>query len=162
MRQNETDIGDSHPVDEQDRGAERPPAPGDDAHPERPLDLSNRQIDALPYLISSTTVTEGVRLAGISRATFYRWMEDDDFREQFETLRADIQSYAYAELRGLTLKGALVLAQMLEDPSSAIKLKAAQMALSAGMKVSEQTDNQERVERLEDALHLHKSRKTIL
>ena len=162
MPQNETDIGDSHPAAEQDRSAEDLPAPADSPHDDEPVRLTHRQITALPYLLSSGTVAEGAKLAGISRTTFYRWMDDEAFRTQFETLRADVQSYAYAELRGLTLKGALVLAQMLEDPSSGIKLRAAQTAVSAGMKVSEQMDNQDRLDRIDEALSIQKSRKTIL
>ena len=115
MSQKSTNTSDIHPDDAQDRGSDQPPSPAGDSSPVESLDLSNRQIKALPYLVSSATVTEGIKLAGISRTTFYRWMEDEAFRAEFENLRADIQSYAYAELRGLTLKGALVLAQMLED-----------------------------------------------
>ena len=161
MSQNETKSRDSHPVDEQDRSG-RPPAPGGDSSPGESPDLTDRQIRALPYLVSSATVTEGVKLAGISRATFYRWMDDVAFRSQFETLRADVQRYAYAELRGLTLKGVLVLAQMLEDPSPAIKLKAVQTALSAGIKISEMTDIEEKIDRIEDAFLVQRSRKAIL
>ena len=162
MLQNVADTEDSSPPDEQDRSAEDLPAPADSPHADEPVRLTHRQITALPYLLSSGTVAEGSKLAGISRTTFYRWMEDEAFRAQFEELRADVQSYAYAELRGLTLKGALVLAQMLEDPSSAIRLKAAQMAVSAGMRVGDQADFQKKLARIEDAFSVHQSRKTIL
>ena len=162
MSQKSTNTGEIHPADAQDRGGDQPSSPAGDSSPDESLDLSNRQIKALPYLVSSATVTEGIKLAGISRTTFYRWMEDEAFRAEFENLRADIQSYAYAELRGLTLKGALVLAQMLEDESPAIRLKAAQTALSTGMKLTEVADLQEKMANLEDAYTAHKSKKTIL
>ncbi len=162
MLQNVADTENFGPADEHDGNVDVPPAPSDDPKDDEPVRLTHRQINALPYLTASSTVSEGARLAGISRTTFYRWMEDEAFRERFETLRADIQSYAYAELRGLTLKGTLVLAQMLEDPSSAIKLKAAQTAVAAGIKLSEHADVQERLTRIEDAFLIHKSRKTIL
>ena len=162
MLQNVADTENSDASDEQDRSGEDLPAPADSPHDDEPVRLTHRQITALPYLLSSGTVAEGAKLAGISRTTFYRWMDDEAFRTQFETLRADVQRYAYAELRGLTLKGALVLAQMLEDPSSGIKLRAAQTAVSAGMKVSEQMDNQDRLDRIDEALSIQKSRKTIL
>lgn len=161
MLQNVADTENSGPPDEQDMSGGDLHAAAD-APDDEPVRLTHRQITALPYLLSSGTVSEGAKLAGISRTTFYRWMEDEAFRSQFEALRADVQSYAYAELRGLTLKGALVLAQMLEDPSSSIKLKAAQVAVSAGMKITEMADVEERIAGLENALLAQRSRKAIM
>ena len=130
------------------------PGPGDE-----PAALTHRQISALPYLISSPTVKEGARLAGISRMTYYRWMEDDHFRAAFKRLRDEAFSLSQAELKGLSLKGAVVLAQMLEDPSPNIRLKAAQAAISAGARVNQQTNLQERLERLSEAQDLQRARK---
>ena len=98
----------------------------------------------------------------MSRRTVHRWMEDDHFRAQFESFRDEALSLAQAELKGLTLKGAGVLAEMLEDPSSNIRLRAAQIAISAGIKVNEQSNIQERIEHLSEAFHLQRSRKPIL
>ena len=105
MLQDVTDTEKSGHPDAQDLDNEGLPASADGPHADEPVRLTHKQITALPYLLSSGTVAEGAKLAGISRTTFYRWMEDEAFRTQFETLRAEVQSYAYAELRGLTLKG---------------------------------------------------------
>ena len=126
MSHNAADIEEFYPTDE----------PSDDDS----VALTHRQITALPYLVASPTVTEGARLASISRRTVHRWMEDDHFRVQFERLRDEALSLAQAELKGLTLKGAVVLAEMLEDPSPYIRLRAAQTAIAAGAKVNEQTN----------------------
>ncbi len=148
MSHNAADIEEFDPTDE----------PSDDDS----VALTHRQITALPYLVASPTVTEGARLAGMSRRTVHRWMEDDHFRVQFERLRDEALSLAQAELKGLTLKGAGVLAEMLEDPSSNIRLRAAQIAISAGTKVNEQSNIQERIEHLSEAFHLQRSRKPLL
>ena len=133
--------------------------PADDPSGDKPTALTHRQTAALPYLVSSSTLKEGAELAGISRMTFYRWMEDDHFRTRFERLREEALSLAHAELKGLTLKGAIALAAMLEDPSPDIRLRAAKAAIAAGAKVYEQTNLQDRLERLSDALDLQRSRK---
>ena len=135
------------------------PGPGDDSPGDEPAALTHRQIAALPYLISSSTVKDGARLAGISRMTYYRWMEDDHFRAEFERLRNEELRLAQAELKGLTLKGALVLGQMLEDPSPDIRLRAAQSAVTAGLKISDQSDIRDRLERLSEAQDLQRARK---
>ena len=121
--------------------------------------LTHRQMVALPFLVESPTLTEGARRAGISRRTVHRWMEDDHFRVEFEKLRNEALSLAQAELKGLTLKGAVVLGQMLEDPSPYIRLRAAQAAIAAGAKVNEQTNLQDRLDRLSEAQDLQRSRK---
>ena len=136
--------------------------PTDEPSDDDSVALTHRQITALPYLVASPTVTEGARLAGISRRTVHRWMEDDDFRDQFERFRDEALSLAQVELKGLTLKGTGVLAEMLEDPSSNIRLRAAQTAIAMGIKISEQYNIQKQIEDLTDAFTLHRSRKPRL
>ena len=136
--------------------------PRDEPSDDDSVALTHRQITALPYLVSSPTLTEGATKAGVSRRTVHRWMEDDHFRTQFKRLRDEALSLAQAELKGLTLKGAVVLAEMLEDPSPFIRLRAAQTAIGAGSKVNEQSNIQERIEELSEALHLHRSRKPLV
>ena len=133
--------------------------PTDEPSDDDSVTLTHRQVAALPYLVDSSTLTEGAKMAGISRRTVHSWMEDDHFRVRFKRLRDEALSLAQAELKGLTLKGAVVLAQMLEDPSPYIRLRAAQAAIAAGAKVNEQTNLQERLERVSEALDLQRSRK---
>ena len=136
--------------------------PTDEPSDDDSVALTHRQITALPYLVASPTVTEGARLAGISRRTVHRWMEDDDFRLQFERFRDEALSLSQAELKGLTLKGTGVLAEMLEDPSSNIRLRAAQTAIAMGVKINQQSNIQKQIEGLTEAFDLQRSRKPRL
>ena len=136
--------------------------PTDEPSDDDSVALTHRQITALPYLVASPTVTEGARLAGISRRTVHRWMEDDDFRVQFEKFRDEALSLSQAELKGLTLKGTGVLAEMLEDPSSNIRLRAAQTAIAMGVKINQQSNIQKQIEDLTEAFDLQRSRKPRL
>ena len=136
--------------------------PTDEPSDDDSVALTHRQIIALPYLVASPTVTEGARLAGISRRTVHRWMEDDDFRVQFERFRDEALSLSQAELKGLTLKGTGVLAEMLEDPSSNIRLRAAQTAIAMGVKINQQSNIQKQIEDLSEAFDLQRSRKPLL
>ena len=120
--------------------------------------FTRRQRAALPYLVTATTVAEGARLANIGRATLYRWINDPDFRNRLETLRADAADLARTELDGLMLKGMLALAQALEDPSPAIRLRAVQITLVMGFKAKDLHDMARRLERVDEALHLWRSR----
>lgn len=120
--------------------------------------LTERQLNALPYLVGEQTVTEGARLAEIGRTTFYRWMEDDDFRREFERLRNAACELAYSELKGLMLKSVLVLGELLEDPNPLVRIRAAQIALSTHLKANELKRIEERLDLMEDALPLWSKR----
>ena len=133
--------------------------PADEPSDDDSVALTHRQITALPYLVASPSVTGGARSAGISRRTVHRWMEDDHFRAEFERLRDEALSLAQAELKGLTLKGTGVLAEMLEDPSPGIRLQAAKAAIAMGIKIDELSNIKERIERLSEAQDLQRSRK---
>ena len=162
MLQNATDLGETPTHEaaylvpqEGDEPADADQLPADD----EPVALTHKQITALLFIISAPTLAEGARRAGLARSTTHRWIGDDDFRAQFERLRDEALSLAQAEMKGVALKGAMVLAEMLDDPSSDIRLRAAQTAVYAGFKVEEQSDIKKRVERVSEALDLQRSRK---
>ena len=77
--------------------------------------LTEKQLAALPYLLAAPSLSEGARLADVGRTTLYRWMNDDRFRSELESLRAEAARLAHSELRGLMLKGTLILAESMED-----------------------------------------------
>jgi hypothetical protein len=120
--------------------------------------LSRRQLTALPFLVVAPTMAEGARMASIGRSTLYRWINDPDFRDRLEALRADAAGLARAELNGLMFKGILALAQALEDPSPTIRLRAVQTTLAMGLKANDLHDMARRLDRVDEALHLWSSR----
>ena len=113
--------------------------------------LTRRQIDALPYLVASTTLSEGATRANIARTTLYRWMNDPDFRERFETLRNTAADLAHAELRGLMFKGVLVLADAMDSDDPNLRLQAARTTLYAGLRALDLKELEKRLDALEDA-----------
>ena len=78
-------------------------------------------------------------------------MNDPDFRATLEGLRSEAADLAHTELRGLMLKGALVLAEAMEDPNPNVRVRAAQAALSIGLKSVDLKELRQSVERLDDA-----------
>ena len=124
--------------------------------------LTDRQAAALPYLVSSPSLSQGAKLADISRATLYRWMEDSEFRDTLERLRSQAADLALSELQGLMLKGAVVLAEAMEDASPSLRLRAANAALSIGLNVRSLKDFQERLDRVDDAFTLWRKKRPIL
>ena len=129
--------------------------------PEATPDLTDTQFAALPYLVASPTLAQGARLADIGRTTLYRWMNDHEFRTTLERLRGEAAGLAHTELRGLMLKGVLVLAEAMEDPSPNVRVRAARAALSVGLKAIDLKELRRRVERLDDAWNLWTRRNAV-
>jgi len=121
-------------------------------------DLSERQIKVLPYLVVSRTRSEAAKLADIGRTTLHNWMNDPCFRRELERFRNEALELAYTELKGLALKAAQVVGDALEDSSPNVRLRAAQIALTIGLKVNELREIEQRLDRLDDALPLWASR----
>ena len=112
-------------------------------------------------MVAAPTMAEGARLANIGRSTLYRWMNDHEFRSTLERLREEAADLAHTELRNLMLKGAHVLAEAMEDPSSHVRVRAARAALSLGLKTIDLKELQQRIERLDDAFALWARRKAF-
>ena len=116
--------------------------------------LSNRQRDALLHVAAADSIAEGARRAGVSRASIYRWMDDDDFRSELERLRAEMADLAQTEMQGTMLKAAAVIDQGLDGAISPVQLRAALGAISAVLKIRHDLNLEKRLDRIDDALAL--------
>jgi HEAT repeat protein len=124
----------------------------------KPIDLTPRQIATLPYIVASPSLSDGARLADVGRSTLYRWLRDAAFAEELERQRARASDLARVELQGLMLKSILVLAEALEDPSPAIRLRAARSTLYVGLKTFDLKEVRQRLDQLDDTIDFLSSR----
>ena len=113
---------------------------------QRAAALTERQIQVLPYLVVGHNRSEAAKLAHVGRTTLHNWMSDPRFRKEFERFRNEALDLAYTELKGLALKAAQVVGDAMEDSSPNVRLRAAQIALSIGLKVNELREVQQRLE----------------
>ena len=118
---------------------------------ENSTNLTPRQVRALPYLVTSPTVAEAAREAEVARATLYRWMNDPVFRDE-------AASVAKLELKGLMYKAVAVFADAMEHPNPFVRLRAAQSTMYIGIKANDVADLEQRLDRIEDAMVLRKTR----
>ena len=118
--------------------------------------LSHRQITALPHLIRPGSLTDLAKDAGIGRTTLYRWLQDDNFRQQLEYVREETLRLAETELKGMAYKAAGVIYQALEDESPSIRIRAAQAALNQAHKAEYGQRLERRIDGLAEAISLEK------
>ena len=120
--------------------------------------LSHRQLAALPHVAASPTLSQAARSANVGRATLYRWLQDDRFRQALDHMRSEAADFAKSELQALMLKGILVLSQAMDDSSPDIRLRAARATLYLALKVKDIKELQQRLELIDEAFALRTSR----
>ena len=116
--------------------------------------LTPRQRSALPIIAASPTMAQAARASGIGQTTLYRWIEDDEFREELTRLREESAQVARRELQGLMLRSVSVLADAMEDSDKAVRLRAARYAMSFAVRICEIEALRKQVQELEEVIPL--------
>ncbi len=117
-------------------------------------DLTQRQLMALPHLLRRGSLTVQARHAGIARATLYRWLQDENFRECLERLRKETLRFAQSEFQAMSYKAAAVIDEALEDDNLRIRLQAARIAMAEAHNAQYDQTLERRFENLIDAVTL--------
>ena len=115
-------------------------------------DLTRRQQSALPIVAASPTIAQAARTSRIGESTLYRWLDDEDFRNELTRLRQESANLARLELQGLMSRGVSVLAEAMDDPDVAVRLRAARCALSFAVQICEAEKLRSEIQALEEAL----------
>ena len=118
------------------------------------FNLTFRQQTALPIIAASPTIAQAARTSGIGESTLYRWLEDDDFRDELTRLRQEAASLARQELQGLMLRSVSVLNEAMDAPDLAIRLRAARYSMSFAVQIWEAEKLRSDIQALEEALPL--------
>jgi hypothetical protein len=123
------------------------------------LGLTPRQASALPHLASAGSLNQGAIRAQIARSTLSRWMRDSRFRSELQHMRDEAASLAKTKLQGLMLKSVLVLDEALDDPSPALRQRAARDVIGAALKSQEIDELRDRMDVLDTTLTVVKKQK---
>ena len=114
--------------------------------------LSHRQQSILPTVALSPSVSEAARTAGVSESTLYRWMEDPAFREELDRMRQEAAHLARSQIMGLLPRAVEVLAELLNHPDAALRLRAARDILSIAHRSVELQKLQSDIRQMRDLL----------
>jgi phage terminase small subunit len=113
-------------------------------------DLSEKQIKAVPHLISSKTLKEGCRKARISRKTLYQWLKDPVFKEELRRQRDVIIEEALENLKGAMTKATETLIDLLDKTDNEhLKRYVAKDIIEYVLKAKELGDLEERLVKIE-------------
>ena len=114
--------------------------------------LSHRQQAALPIIAATPTVAQAARSAGIAESTLYRWLEDEDFRDELTRLRQASADIAKREIQSVMLRSVSVLAEALDHPDVAVRLRAARYGMAFAVQISEVEKLRADLQTVEDSL----------
>jgi len=121
-----------------------------------PKELSSRQLQALPYILSCPTYEEAARKAKISPKQLYQWLKDPIFKEELKQQRNVMFCDSLAFLKAATQKATETLIGLLDNKDPRIKLQASEKVLTLSYKAAELYEIEERLTAIE-ALHNKKA-----
>ncbi len=114
-----------------------------------PGNLSKRQLNAITTILSCRTISEGVSRAGISRGTFYKWMQDPMFRGELDKQRKEVIALALQDIKASAGDAVKVLRGLLKAKNESIRLKASTSILDYIAKFLEIEELEARLQILE-------------
>ncbi len=115
--------------------------------------LSDKQLQAIPLLISSKSVSEAAELAGVHRTTINRWLRDETFRAAYEEQRDAIAFYARSGMRALMLKAVAIQAGRLDSDDPVERARVAKEIIDYDTRTSTNHENQKLVYRLHNLIY---------
>ena len=116
--------------------------------------LSPRQQAALPIVACIPTIAQAARAANVGESTLRRWFTEPAFRGCVAELRRQSANVARQKLIALTPLCISVLADAMQHPDPAIRLRAVHYTLSFDLRATELENLRSDLDRLETALSL--------
>lgn len=103
------------------------------------IELSPKQIQALPVFASQPSVEKACEQVGISRNCFYEWMKEPIFKSELKKQRSEIGSEYIESLKTASKDATNTLIQLMgEDQPPAVRRAAANDILNHLSKIKEE------------------------
>ena len=116
-------------------------------------ELSEKQVLAIPHLVSAKSVSETADLVGVNRTTVYRWMDDPTFREEYDRQRDAVAGFARAGMRALMLKALSVQAERFDSDDPKERARAAKEIMDYDAKTAPKHESQKLLNRLHSVIY---------
>jgi len=114
--------------------------------------LTERQLKAIPHIVSSPTYTEGRKKAKINKTTLYKWLKDPVFKVELDHQRDEVAAEAFGILsQGLT-KAVETLVNLLDNKDNRLKRLAAKDVIDFIIRHKENEDLDNRLKEIEKRL----------
>ncbi len=115
-------------------------------------ELTKKQLDSLPVILSSKSLAEGLKKANVSKTTYYAWLKLPEYKKELNRIKKEIVEQALNELKISTTEAVKVLKDLLSSENEHIQLRTAIKILDFTEKFMEQEDIIERLNRFEERI----------
>ena len=107
--------------------------------------------DIISAVLVSATNKDAAELCGLSEAQFYKRIRADDFKRKFSQVKGELLNRVTTTMQNGMNEAARTMLEIMRDVGAApqVRLNAADSILRNGMKLTEQNDILQRLERLE-------------
>ena len=112
--------------------------------------LSERQVKALPFFISTPSDKEGCRQAKIAPQTFYEWLKEPAFKAELSRLRNMIVDDAVESLKAHTTRAVDTLVKLLDTGNPSLQRSVANDIIQHVIKFKECQEIERRIQALEN------------
>ena len=114
--------------------------------------LTDRQIKAIPYLVASHTITEGVKKAGIDRTVYYEWLKMPEFKAELDRQRNEIAQNALDTLTQSLTKAVENLVELMNNSDNRLRRLASKDIIEYFLQNKAIEDLAKRIEAIEQKL----------
>ena len=108
-----------------------------DFHTPDTRDLTPRQLAALPIIVASSSNVQGARNAGIAERTFYRWLDNPDFRAELSRLREEAADLVLSDLKSSMSLSLAALIRCTQEDNAFVRYCAARYLFNNALEVGE-------------------------
>jgi len=119
---------------------------------ETKTELTQRQIKAIPSIVTSPTYTQGCKKAKIHKATLYKWLKDPVFKTELDRQRDEVASEAFGVLTQSLTKAVETLSGLLDNKDDRIKRLTAKDVIDFIIRHKENEDLDKRLMEVEKRL----------
>lgn len=111
-----------------------------------------KQEQAVAALINSSSISEAAQVAGVGERTLFRWLNEQEFKEQYRHARREVVAQALANLQRVCSTAVNTLSEIMEnsEASPSARVTASRAALELAIRSVETEDIMARLERLEE------------
>ena len=118
--------------------------------------LTPQQRKAMQHFLSSPSIREACKRAGISRMTYYRWLSDPVFRRELDRLNDEVCRETVNILRRHAAQAARHLVRLMKTRDPVLKRRVCNDVLNHCLRYEENKDLENRVRQLEQFAEVKK------
>ena len=116
--------------------------------------MNKKQLMFLSALLTTTTISEAAKSAGISRQTAYRYLNDEEFKQELNKAKAECMSDTIRYLQGKLTECSEELMKIVKGPETAdqVRINAINSVFQNCKSLTDTCEIEERMRQIEEML----------